>query len=162
MAGGVFLISAISAFFAARNRRGPGMWNVAVACSAFAVIQGWALAEKYAPPPRWERDPVRRVSNHSRLSRKCAARRASGRALRSRSTLGRAPRLGTLVLSPLTRGAHLPLPSSQRQPARSLPESKRVALNPQHSRIENRLSMLSPSSAPRCFSALNAQVAVNQ
>ena len=35
MAGGVFLISAISAFFAARNRPGPGMWLVAAACSAF-------------------------------------------------------------------------------------------------------------------------------
>jgi len=41
MAGGVFLISAVSAFFAARIRRGPAMWIVAVACSAFAVIQGW-------------------------------------------------------------------------------------------------------------------------
>jgi biotin transporter BioY len=41
MAGAVFLISAVSAFFAARNRRGPAMWIVAVACSAFAVIQGW-------------------------------------------------------------------------------------------------------------------------
>jgi biotin transporter BioY len=35
------LISAVSAFSAARNRRGPEMWIVAVACSAFAVIQGW-------------------------------------------------------------------------------------------------------------------------
>jgi hypothetical protein len=41
IAGGFFLISAVSAFFAARNRHGPAMWIVAVACSAFTVIQGW-------------------------------------------------------------------------------------------------------------------------
>jgi hypothetical protein len=123
MAGSVFLISTVSAFSAARNGRGPGMWIVAVACSAFAVIQGWALAGKYAPPPRSERDPVRRISNHSRPSRECAARRASDRALRSRDTLGRAPcpRAGTLVLSPLTTASHLPL-------GPSLAENKSVAL----------------------------------
>jgi hypothetical protein len=102
IAGGVILISAVSAFFAARNRHGPAMWIVAVACSAFTVISRMALAGRCPPRPHWERDPVRRVSNHSRLGCQCAPRRASGRALRSRGTLGRAPHLraGTLVLSP--------------------------------------------------------------
>jgi hypothetical protein len=45
IAGSVFLVSAISAFFAARNRRGPEMWIVAVACSAFAINQGWPWLE---------------------------------------------------------------------------------------------------------------------
>jgi hypothetical protein len=45
MAGVVVLISAISAFFAARNRHGPAMWIVVVACFAFAVIQGWPWLE---------------------------------------------------------------------------------------------------------------------
>ena len=51
MAGGVFLISAVSAFFAARNRQGPGMWIVAVACFAFAVIQGWRWLEGVVHDP---------------------------------------------------------------------------------------------------------------
>jgi hypothetical protein len=51
MAGGVFLISAVSAFSAARNRRGPGMWIVAVACSAFAAIQGWPWLERMLHHP---------------------------------------------------------------------------------------------------------------
>lgn len=45
MAGGVFLVSAVSAFLAVRNQRGPGMWIVAVACCAFVVNQGWSWLE---------------------------------------------------------------------------------------------------------------------
>jgi hypothetical protein len=45
MAGSVFLVSAVCAFLAARNRTGQAMWIVAVACSAFAVIQGWPWLE---------------------------------------------------------------------------------------------------------------------
>jgi hypothetical protein len=41
MAGGVFLISAVCAFIAARNRTGPAMWLVAATCVALTVIQGW-------------------------------------------------------------------------------------------------------------------------
>src|SRR5882724_8634380 len=45
MASSVFLVSAVSAFFAARNRPGPGMWIVGVVCSAFAITQGWPWLE---------------------------------------------------------------------------------------------------------------------
>jgi len=45
MAGSVFLVSAVCAFLAARNRTGQAMWIVAVACSAFAVIKGWPWLE---------------------------------------------------------------------------------------------------------------------
>ena len=45
VAGSIFLVSAVSAFFAARNRRGPAMWIVAVACFFFAITQGWPWLE---------------------------------------------------------------------------------------------------------------------
>jgi hypothetical protein len=51
MAGGVFLISVVSAFLAARNRPDPEMWIVAVACAAFAVIQGWPWLESVLHDP---------------------------------------------------------------------------------------------------------------
>jgi len=45
VAGSVFLVSVVSGFLAARNRASPMMWILAVACSAFAVIQGWPWLE---------------------------------------------------------------------------------------------------------------------
>jgi hypothetical protein len=147
MAGGVFFD--FGSLCVLRCAKPAWSWDVDRGGRLFRLRgnSSMALAGKYAPRPRRERDPVRRVSNHSRLGRQCAARRASGRALRSRGTLARAPRprAGKLVLSPLTTGSHLPLLPSQRQRARPLAESKGVALRPQHFRIRNRLSMLSPS-----------------
>lgn len=51
MAGSVFLISAICAFIAARNRPGRAMWLVAATCAAFTVIQGWPWLEGVLTDP---------------------------------------------------------------------------------------------------------------
>src|SRR4030095_4082321 len=93
MAGGVFLISAVSAFFAARNRRGPGMWIVAVACFAFAVIQGWPWLKGVLHDPASNSIQFGEYLTIPGLAASALPRSASGRALRSQGTSGRALRL---------------------------------------------------------------------
>ena len=51
VAGGVFLVSAVCAFIAARNRGSRAMWLVAAACVAFIVIQGWPWLEGVLTDP---------------------------------------------------------------------------------------------------------------
>jgi hypothetical protein len=51
VAGGVFLVSAVCAFIAARNRGGRAMWLVAATCVAFTVIQGWPWLEGVLTDP---------------------------------------------------------------------------------------------------------------
>jgi hypothetical protein len=51
IAGSVFILSAICAFIAARNRAGRAMWLVAATCAAFTVIQGWPWLEGVLTDP---------------------------------------------------------------------------------------------------------------
>jgi hypothetical protein len=51
MAGSVFVLSAICAFVAARNRAGRAMWLVAATCAAFTIIQGWPWLEGVLTDP---------------------------------------------------------------------------------------------------------------
>ena len=51
MAGGVFLAAALCVFLAARNRRGPTMWIVALIALAFTVIHGWPWLQNAVTDP---------------------------------------------------------------------------------------------------------------
>jgi hypothetical protein len=51
ISGTVFLLAAITAFVAARNRAGTGMWLVAASCIIFAVINGIPWAKELLTNP---------------------------------------------------------------------------------------------------------------
>jgi hypothetical protein len=51
ISGTVFLLAAVVAFVAARNRVGAGMWLVAASCMIFAAINGIPWAKELATDP---------------------------------------------------------------------------------------------------------------
>ena len=77
------------------------MWIVAVACFAFAVIQGWRWLEGVVHDPASNAIQFGEYLTIPGLAASALLGALLGRALRSRGTLGRAPRpsAGTLVLS---------------------------------------------------------------